>query len=277
MRVAEKNPYHIMKVYRQMAGKEFDFMEIRTFGVGGRLCECKLRLSEKIGNHFSGRVLLLPIPTTRDGVHITGTDVALTELLSEVDSNTVTVGYGIPHNIAYEIRSMGGAVFDAGEDEEFLEANAEITARGALGWILTEGRKDATDLKIGIIGYGRIGKCLLRLLLFLGAEVTVYTTKASVAEELCVEGIAARVFPWNICEDNLDLLVNTAPARLVPSDEEERFLLNARILDLASGKIFGEHENLTKLASIPEAFYPVSSGAVYADRIIGFLELEGAV
>ena len=108
--------------------------------------------------------------------------------------------------------------------------------------------------------------------------ITIYfITKSAVAQSLGAEGISARTHPWSICEDGLDLLVNTAPARLVPSDEEERFLLNARILDLASGKIFGEHENITKLASIPEAFYPVSAGAVYAERIIEFLESEDAV
>ena len=277
MRVTEKNPYHIIKVYRQMAGKDFDFMKIQTFGVGGRQRECERLLSEKIGNCPTGRLLLLPIPTTRDGVHITGTDTALAELISLADTNFVTVGYGIPRDISEKIVFSGGKVFDAGEDEEFLEANAEITARGTLGWILTEMKKDAADMRIGIIGYGRIGKRLLRLLLFLGSDAVVYTTKASVAEELCKEGISAKLFPWNVCEDNLDLLVNTAPARLLSTDEEKRFLLNTRILDLASGKIFGESDNLVKLPSIPEVFYPKSAGRVYAERVMKFLGSEGVI
>lgn len=277
MKVTEKNPYHIIKVYRQMAGKDFDFMKIQTFGVGGRQRECEKVLSEKIGNRPSGQLLLLPIPTTRDGAHITGTEIPLSSLLSNVDSDTVTVGYGIPRDIVDEIRSTGGAVLDVGDDEDFLSVNAEITARGALGWILTQMQKDATDLKIGIIGYGRIGKSLLRLLLFLGAYVTVYTTKASVAEELCARGVSTSVYPWNACADGLDLLVNTAPAKLLSAEEEKRFLQNAKILDLASGKIFGECDNLKKLSSIPEAFYPVSAGAVYAEKIIKFLDSEGVI
>jgi hypothetical protein len=258
-----------------MAGKEFDFMKIQTFGVGGRQRECEKVLSEKIGDSLAGRLLLLPIPTTRDGVHITGTDISLSAILSYVDSETVTVGYGIPQNIVEKIRSLGRAVFDASADEEFLSVNAEITARGVLGWILTEMKKDLSDLKVGIIGYGRIGKSLLRLLLFLGADVTVYTTKEAVACELCAEGVFARVFPWKVCDDGLDLLVNTAPAVLLSMEEESRFLQNAKILDLASGKIFGECDNLTKLSSIPEAFYPISAGAVYAERIIKYLDSEG--
>lgn len=275
MRVTEKNPYHIIKVYRQMAGKEFDFMKIQTFGVGGRQRECEKMLSEKIGNRPSGQLLLLPIPTTRDGAHINGTNVSLSEIVTLADSDTVTVGYGIPRDISEKLYSMGGSVFDAGEDEEFLETNAEITARGALGWILTESKKDSADMRIGIVGYGRIGKSLLRLLLFLGADVVIYTTKSAVAEELCKEEISAKVFPWNVSEDSLDLLVNTAPAKLLSPDEEKRFLLNTKILDLASGKIFGESDNLIKLSSIPEAFYPTSAGAVYAERIIKFLDSEG--
>jgi hypothetical protein len=54
-------------------------------------------------------------------------------------------------------------------------------------------------------------------------------------------------------------------------------LQNAKILDLASGKIFCECDNLKKLSSIPEAFYPVSAGAVYAEKIIKFLDSEGVI
>ena len=277
MRVTENNPYHIIKVYRQMAGKEFDFMIIRTFGVGERLRKCEKCLSERIGDNSTGRLLLLPIPTTRDGEHINGTDIRFSEMLSEVDTDTVVAGYGIPRDVCDGIRLNGGSVLDVGSDEDFLVINADITARGALGWILTESRKDAADLKIGIIGHGRIGKSLSRLLLFLGAKVIVYTTKAAVGEELCAAGVSARVFPWNICDDDLDLLINTAPAKLVSADEEKRILSSAEILDLASGRIFGEHERLTKLASIPEAFYPVSAGNVYAEKIIEFLNSEGYV
>jgi hypothetical protein len=113
--------------------------------------------------------------------------------------------------------------------------------------------------------------------LFLGTDVIVYTTKADVARELCAEGVSARAFPWNISEDDLDLLVNTAPSRLLSAMEEKVLLAGTRVLDLASGKIFTESENLTKLASIPEAFYPVSAGRVYAERIIKFLDSEGMI
>ena len=254
-----------------MAGKVFDFMKIRTFGVGGRQRECERLLSEKIGNSSVGELLLLPIPTTRDGKHITGDLVALSQLVSYASADTAVVGYGIPSDIADDIRGRGGLVFDAGEDGEFLEANADITARGALGWILREMPKDAPDMKIGIIGYGRIGRRLAELLLFLGAEIVVYTTRESLARELCAVGISARSSDWEPPEDGLDLLVNTAPARLLSPECEARTLSSMKILDLASGKIFGENENLVKLSSIPEAFYPTSAGKVYADRIIKFL------
>ena len=252
-------------------------MKIRTFGVGGRLRECERLLAERIGNSSKEQLLLLPIPTTRDGKRIVGEDVELMELLSYVTPDTVVAGYGIPRDVTDGMRGRGCLVFDAGEDEELLSVNADITARGALGWILKEMPKDAPDMKIGIIGYGRIGKRLMRLLLFIGAEIIVYTTRSEVACELCSAGICAKAPLWDPLEDGLDLLVNTAPARLLSSACEEEILARIKVLDLASGKIFGDSKNLVKLSSVPEVFYPASAGRAYADSIVKFLESEGAI
>ena len=42
-------------------------------------------------------------------------------------------------------------------------------------------------------------------------------------------------------------------------------------IDLASGSIFKDSRGVIKLASIPNVFYPLSAGRVYADGIIGAL------
>ena len=68
-----------------------------------------------------------------------------------------------------------------------------------------------------------------------------------------------------VCE--LDILVNTAPARLLKEAEIRGLLSRGRILDLASGNVFGESLEIVKLSSVPEKFYPISAGKIYAEQI----------
>lgn len=242
-------------------------MEIRTFCEGARLSECRrllCRMAEE-RDFCVGRLFLLPIPSTRDRKTVEGTEMPLSELVREAERGDAVVGYAIPEDIKYALCERGALVYDASCDEEFLLKNAELTARGALGYILTESKKDITDLRVGIIGYGRIGACLLRYLLFLGANVRLYTTRESVAMELSALGVCASSGFDGVCE--LDILVNTAPARLLKEAEIRGLLSRGRILDLASGNVFGESLGIVKLSSVPEKFYPISAGKIYAEQI----------
>ena len=248
-------------------------MEIRTFGTGERINECcrVVKRSEKCIPFC--RLFLLPIPTTKDNLTVTGTEIALSEICRETSKGDAVAGYGIPENIKRELVLKDVAIYDGADDEELLLRNAEITSRGALGHLLTEYRRDITDIKIGIVGYGRIGSCLLRYLLYLGAEVTVFTTRDTVARELCEFGVnASSEFDGLM---SLDILMNTAPARLLSEKTAREFMERGKIIDLASGKIFTENRNLEKLESIPGKMYPTTSGRVYAEQILKYLVREG--
>lgn len=242
-------------------------MEIRTFGGGQRLCECERLLA---GRTFPGvgKLILLPIPTARDGIYITGTTTTVRELASMLTPDTAVVGYNIPTEITERAEKVGARIYDAGLDEEFLCENAELTARGCLGYILTHSKSDLLDMSVGVVGYGRIGIRLVRWLLPFGADLTVYTNRQSVAIELCENGISACVIEDGCDFSTLDLLINTAPARQI---DESRLAPDTGIIDLASGNIFEPSGRLVKLSSIPDAFYPLSSGRLYAEAIIGVL------
>ena len=256
--------------------KGLDTMEIRTFGEGERLLACRRVLLEtaETADFSVSRLFLLPIPSTRDRKTITGTNLSLDEAFDGIGQGDAVAGYAIPENIKAELVERGAIVYDCAEDENFLLRNAEVTARGALGYILTNFKKDITDLRVGIVGYGRIGTCLLHYLLFLGAPVTLYTTRESVAMELSAAGVNASSAFEGISE--LDLLVNTAPAALLKGGEVRSLLSRGVILDLASGNVFADIADVVKLPSVPERFYPLSAGKIYAQHIAMRL-LGGAV
>ena len=236
--------------------------------------ECGRILTARLGNSPDGRLLVLPIPTSRDKKYITDTDITVEEMLSLLSADTAVVGYNIPGALVTYAESVGAAVFDAALDEDFLLENARLTANGTLGRLLGGQDRDIADLRFGVVGYGRIGRELTRLLLLFGASVTVYTTRQSVAVELGEMGVGAKVISPDTDFSGLDILINTAPARQI---DEGRLPESLEIIDLASGSVFEPSGRLTKLPSIPDKMYPKSAGRLYAEATLRFLKEAGLI
>ena len=138
-------------------------MQIKVYENSRRGERCREILSEsRLASRFS-EIIILPIPTTRDGIHLSGTDVSLMDAIAYADQDTLVLGYGIPDEVTSVLSSYGAVVCDAALDEHFLSENAELTAVAALGVLLgTEGRAPE-DMRVGIVGFGRIGKSLFEL------------------------------------------------------------------------------------------------------------------
>lgn len=245
-------------------------MKIIRLGGGERVTICLGALNEWLGNkgQGDGTLIVLPIPTTRDKIRITDTEITLTELVDLAGPDVKIAGYGIPTHIKEGLEIRGAEVYDAAFDEDFLLENARITAHGALGRILTETGRDLSELVIGVIGYGRIGSVLYELLMFLGAMVIIYSTSEEKIDRLAMSG--ADVMGVDTAESfsGLDILINTAPKRLLSSKEELKLLdSGTKIIDLASGRNFSS-EKVVVMSSIPDKMYPISAGRLYAKHIM---------
>ena len=184
-------------------------------------------------------------------------------------------GYGLPETVKAELNEKGARLFDGLECEDFLVENAVLTVDGALGYLLNSMPCSPRDLTVGLIGYGRIGKRLLSALLFLGAKVRVYTRSEPVRLSLGAEGIETEEFSFEGDYGELDVLVNTAPAKVMSGEGIKKYeTAGLKILDLASGECFPQSPSVKKLASVPEAFYPKSAGRLYGKYISEYLRLE---
>ena len=214
-------------------------------------------------------VILLPIPSTRDNVTILNTKVYINSVIEDVDSETLVCGYGVPSMFKEKAEARGALVFDLSEDESFLLENAYTTAVCTLGIILNTESKMPTDLHIGVVGYGRIGKRLTELLLYIGAQVRVYTSRISVRDELCECGVSSVLTSEGEFLQGLDILINTAPARIFSADIIGEDL---RVIDLASGSNFDEGVRVEKYPSIPAKMFPVSAGVAWGKAIEHFLK-----
>lgn len=251
-------------------------MKIENYGTGAR---CEYVMRELMGMDSRGeipprllRIILLPIPSSRDRVHVTGTERLIDELLADAGEGDLLIGYGIPAEAAHAAAERGSLVYDAMYDEQFQRENAFISAVGALGYILTELGRVPSDMHVGVVGYGRIGAHLTRFLLFLGARVRVYTSSDSTLAELGACGVEcvymsrdAHAIP---SIDGLDLIVNTAPTDLSSTFPDGAVPRSLRLIELASGKNFDGVCGVEPLPSIPDRFYPDSAGRSYF-RAIG--------
>lgn len=246
-------------------------MIIHTYEDGGRTVACKECLLE---NHLPDGInecIILPIPSTKDGVHLSGTDVLLDSVLNNVRKGVLVVGYSLPSAFLTGVTDRGGILYDAGSDEKFLVGNAELTAVAALGVILNSEKRVPRDMTFGIVGYGRIGKELTRHLLFLGSRIRVFTTRRDVRLLLSEFGVATSESTEGADLTGIDVLINTAPARIFDTDSP-LFPKNMRVIDLASGNNFPTLLSYETYPSIPARMYPESSGVLLAEGAMEYIK-----
>ncbi len=238
-------------------------MNIETYGTGERMRYAASLARELTVPHL----VLLPIPTTKDDQHIKGTDITLWQTLLGVGEGSCIFGYGLPEEYKSCAKSKGAKVFDLALDEEFLCENANITAVGTVGYLLTSTKRCLEGMHIGIIGYGRIGSALARLLLFFGANVRVYTSKILTRIDLGTCGIDTVAPPdasggvWDF--SGLDILINTAPRDIKEAFAQRSDSDPMRILELASGENFSGVCGVERLPALPEKMYPESAAEAY--------------
>ena len=238
-------------------------MTVSILGRDPRLRYCKEYLDRGKALPFA-TVALTPIPTSTDGKTLKGSGEELERATERLSSGDALVCYGLPREIKSKLVLRGAAVADLSGDEEFLEDNAALTAIGAVGRILTEQIKAPRDLSVGVIGYGRIGRKTVDHLAYLGARIRVFTSKTELARELSMLGISGldSLSLEGAGEDvfsGLDILINTAPAMLVPISARNA-LASVRVIELASGVNFPEGITYERFASIPAEMYPKSAG-----------------
>ena len=246
-------------------------MIIHSYESGRRADTCIKYLSGS--KCFAGvdELFLLPIPSSRDKRTISGTAIALDSLMDIADSSSLVVGYSLPENITEGLKRQGCPVHDVARDEEFLCENAELTAEATLGVIFNTAGASPADLRIGVVGYGRIGRRLSRLLLYLGASVRVYSSDAGKRLDLGEWGITTALSAKDADLSNLDILVNTAPAVIFSSERDGGFPEDLRVIDLASGDNFPGVPSVEKYPSIPAKMFPTSAGIAWGRSIERFM------
>ncbi len=170
-------------------------------------------------------------------------------------------------------------VHDYFSREELTLKNAMITAEGAIQTAMQETPYTINGSKCLVIGYGRIGKMLSRLLAGLDAEVTCSARKSSDLALIECNGLKS-VETGNIIEtiSSYNIIFNTVPGCVLPESVLSFVHPDTLIIDLASkpgGVDFTSAKNfglkVIWATSLPGKVAPETSGKIIADTVFNII------
>ena len=190
--------------------------------------------------------LLLPVPTRS---------------FDDLPQGVVIVGGNLHCLPGYE-------TIDLLKDPEYLAENAAITARCAIPLI----GRELTDLPVLVLGWGRIGKCLGKLLGDAGARVTIAVRRESDAAMISALGHRGVLIDQTApLLPEFGAVLNTVPAMVLPVF---RCTPDCVLLELASRPGMAGN-NIIRASGLPGRFAPRESGALIARRLLAILK-EGS-
>ena len=116
-------------------------------------------------------------------------------------------------------------------NEKFQAINSRLTAEGALKIILEKSVKGIFDIYALIIGFGRTGSAVARILADVGAKLDV----ASISSVRQAYAIAERVIaPKNFDFRPYDVIINTVPEPIIADKDTMTIKEGTLYIDLAS-------------------------------------------
>lgn len=207
--------------------------------------------------------LLLPIPSFNPDGQIRGGG-NLSNILPLLNPETVIIGGNI-----------GGVPgLDLLKDPFYVSQNAALTADCAVRFAASRMDIGWKGCKVLILGWGRIGKCLSKLLQATGANVTVAARKE--ADRALAAALGFRAVSINDTTALLpqqDIIFNTVPALILGEHQTDMCAGDCLLIELASKPgILGKH--VIPALGLPGKMVPRSSGKLIAETIIRLISLK---
>ena len=203
--------------------------------------------------------LLLPVPSFEsDGSIKGGGD--LSAILTKLPKTVTVIGGNLDRPELAEYDTL-----DLLADPWFLARNASITAHCTLELALAKLPVTLEKCPVLIVGWGRIGKCLAKLLHAMGACVTVAARKES--RRVMIDALGYKSCSMeDIRTENYRLIINTVPAMVLPKAPG-----TALKMDLASTPGIGGKDVLWA-RGLPGKLAPESSGMLIAQTITRWIK-----
>lgn len=226
--------------------------------------------------------VILPLPVTLDGTTLNApfsrVRISLDQVLGGLQPAQYLVGGAISDSLRTEIESRGLAIHDYFRREELAIHNAVPTAEGAIQLAMEELPITIAGSRCLITGYGRLGRVLSRLLVALGAQVTVAARNCADRAWADTQGCATIDLAQLMESGEFDAIFNTVPALLFDRERLKKLDKGTLLIDLASRPGGIDFDAAAELRiktiwalSLPGRVAPKTAGAIIRTAIVNML------
>ena len=244
---------------------------------------------------FGTEAVILPLPATHDSRHLymgQGGDAErapqIAEIIEALPAGVFFAGGRMSEALLATARARGFMPFDYFKSEALQVANALPTAEGAVSILMQEIPRTVAGLPVLVTGFGRVGEALVRLLLAMGATVTVAARREAARAAAMALGCAVidLALPDALAdrEGRFAAIFNTVPSRLLDDDALALLSTDTLLIDLASapGGIDAEAAACRGIRtiwalSLPGKYAPLTAGELIAATVEEEMIKEGVL
>jgi dipicolinate synthase subunit A len=232
-------------------------------------------------------IILLGLPSSADQTTIFAPmhneKLPFTALLSSMRPGSLLLGGRLDTHWCSELDKKGIFYYDYFLREELAILNAVPTAEGAIEIAMSELPTTICGSNFLITGFGRIAKCLAKMLHGIGANVCIAARSykdLAWAQALGYQNIHISTLAEHVAR--FDVITNTVPHRIIDNNVLSSMNNDALIIDLAS-KPGGVDMSCAKslgrkviwALSLPGRVAPLTAGTIISTTVINIInELE---
>lgn len=248
---------------------------------GNRVYTLGLRPGEEACPIDEADILLFPYPFSAPKGLVPnprGLSINPLQILAQAKAGTyVLMGDDLYQELsAVEWMQKGLCLSAYGQDETFLEANAQISAEGAICYAMKQVPYTIAGSRDLVVGYGRFGRALARKLHALGGLVTVAARSERARQQARDDGMEAiPLEDLPATARQTQIFLNTVAARVIMEEGLKAFSRDALLLELASAPYGFDREAaqalglaVVLLPGIPARYAPQSAAQALYDAIV---------
>lgn len=258
-----------------------------TLAEKGKISELVCRIDDICEIKDKIDVAVLPLPYTLDGKNINckfeSNAIDIDYILDILNPDCTILAGKCDREFLKKAENRGFHIIDYFLREELQILNAIPTAEGAIQIAMEEVPYTIHSSKCLVLGNGRIGKILAKMLFGIGADVTVAARRERDRAQVYSYGM--RAIPVKNLYDNIgsfDIIFNTIPTMILDADMLSKTNRKALVIDLASSPggvdIEGARKEGIKVIwalSLPGKVAPDTAGDIIGKTILNVLdELE---
>ena len=265
-----------------------DGNKVNIFGFSNAGFELGIAESEDLTKAIDeSDVVIGPLPCSNDNELINSpfnTDkIYINDIFKKMSKNQVFIAGRISEKITHLAEIYNVYSIDILEREEMAVLNAIPTAEGAIQIAMEETPITLHNSNIMILGFGRIGKILAKMLDGIGANVFVEARKYS--DIAWIRSLSYKPVYINELSDYLskmDIIFNTIPSTILNLDLLKIINKDSLIIDLASKPGGVDFEKAKELGlkviwalSLPGKVAPITAARFMKDTIYNIIEELG--